>query len=205
MVLVTDNASYHHRRKIGTLYNAKKADLCKIIKKFDITYIDLPVSIERIDSFKNGEDPISETVEDKDGFFRVPCDKTHLVEFSKTACKSYPFRQNVLELKLGIFDWLHRYKMEVLHDDVEQNFSKEKFKIFWLPPYCPELMPIKTFWGISKNHVARHYFYGRSMKETITLLRESFYGSDGIDKAKTKIKIIKKRLIIKNWLSSVRR
>ena len=50
-------------------------------------------------------------------------------------------------------------------------------KVLWLPPYCPELNPIKLFWATGKNHVALCYKVKRTLIETVSQLREGWCGN----------------------------
>ena len=42
MVLICDNASYHHKREICSLATKTKFDLVKMMQQFAVKYIDLP-------------------------------------------------------------------------------------------------------------------------------------------------------------------
>jgi len=105
-----------------------------------------------------------------------------LKEIQKTACSSKPFCPNILELKLGILGWLKEKHAEVLHDEVEILLNEKGHKVLWLLPNYPELQPIEIFWGISKIFVANHFYNGRTMKATISQIREKWYGSNRIKK-----------------------
>jgi hypothetical protein len=60
---------------------------------------------------------------------------------------------------------------------VERLLQSKGYEVLWTPPYCPDLQPIELFWVAGKNHVARHFYTGRTMKETVELLRDGWYGS----------------------------
>ena len=42
MVLITNNVPYHHKREIGLLGNKKKGEICDMMEKYDVEYINLP-------------------------------------------------------------------------------------------------------------------------------------------------------------------
>jgi hypothetical protein len=97
-----------------------------------------------------------------------------------SASASRPFSPNAQELKLAIVAWMKQEKPELLHCQVE-NLMKERGHIcLWLPPYCPELQPIELFWGAGKNYAADHYWNGRTMKETVQLVREGWHGNSSL-------------------------
>ncbi len=45
MVLVADNAPYHHKREIGSLASLSKKKLVELMMKHSVEYIDLPIKI----------------------------------------------------------------------------------------------------------------------------------------------------------------
>ena len=49
--------------------------------------------------------------------------------------------------------------------------------VVWTPTYCSDLQPIELYWAAGKNHAALHYFLGRTMKQTVSHLREGWYGN----------------------------
>jgi hypothetical protein len=44
MVLIVDNAAYHHRRDIGTLNQMSKGDLKKLTKDYKVEYANVPMN-----------------------------------------------------------------------------------------------------------------------------------------------------------------
>ena len=60
---------------------------------------------------------------------------------------------------------------------VEGYLKECGHEILWTPPYCPDLQPIELFWAAGKNNVAKWYFKGRSLKQTVQDLRDGWYGT----------------------------
>ena len=48
MILVADNAPYHHRKEIGSLGSVTKKNLVAMMADFEVYYIDLPINEERM-------------------------------------------------------------------------------------------------------------------------------------------------------------
>ena len=46
MVLVCDNAPYHHKREIGSLANLSKAKTLNLMQEYNVESIDLPLTTE---------------------------------------------------------------------------------------------------------------------------------------------------------------
>lgn len=46
MVLVLDNALYHHKREIGSLGNLTKKELVQLMIKYNVEYVDLPLTTD---------------------------------------------------------------------------------------------------------------------------------------------------------------
>ena len=65
MVLVTDNAPYHHARKIGSLSNISKKQLIDLMITHNVSYIDLPfISDEQYEMISQIENSDNENMED---------------------------------------------------------------------------------------------------------------------------------------------
>jgi transposase len=99
-------------------------------------------------------------------------------EQNKRAGARYPRIANGEELKVAFVSYLRDNKPEMLECKVEKFLHDKGFKVIWTPPYCPDLQPIELFWAAGKNHSALYYFLGRTMKETVSHLREGWYGNE---------------------------
>jgi len=81
IVLVSDNAAYHHKRTIGSLASLTKKKLIEMMVKHDVEYIDLPITDSRLEH-ANDE---NEAIEDRGDCIRIAFDPE---EEQQTASKS---------------------------------------------------------------------------------------------------------------------
>ena len=116
MVLVADNAPYHHRQQIGNILSMKKSDLVKIIKKYKINYLDIPLTEERIEAYTTGKDTLDSGVTDMGQFFRV---SSNFYDLRQRKYKNKPFLPTVDELRLGIVEFLKENNCKALLCEVE--------------------------------------------------------------------------------------
>jgi hypothetical protein len=170
MVLVADNAPYHHKRVIGSLASLTKKKLIEMMVKHDVEYIDLPLTDSRLEH-ANDE---NEAIEDRGDCIRIAFDPE---EQQQTASKSRPFVGNTHELKVAFVTYLKENRPDLLDCQVEKTLHEHGHKILWTPPYCPQVQPIEMFWAAGKNHAALKFFSKRTMKETVSHLREGWYGN----------------------------
>jgi hypothetical protein len=54
MVLVADNAPYHHKREIGSLASLTKSQLVDLMTKHEVNYVDLPATDIRVEVHQDG-------------------------------------------------------------------------------------------------------------------------------------------------------
>ena len=52
MVLVADNAPYHHKRTIGMLSALKKPQLVALMEEHDVEFIDVPLTPKRMEAME---------------------------------------------------------------------------------------------------------------------------------------------------------
>ena len=95
-----------------------------------------------------------------------------------TASRSCPFTPSKQELQLAVVSWMKEEKPELLACQVEQHLQERGHEVLWTPPHCAQLQPIELFWAAGKNYAADHCWNGRSMKHTVQLLREGWYGNE---------------------------
>lgn len=171
MVLVADNAPYHHSREIGSLSGLKKIELVDLMEKWECNEIELPLTDERLKALE--EDDV-DGVTDYDSHCVIEFNKT---DFKKRKTTRTPFIPTVDELQLGFAKWLKENKPEALECKVERLLKERGYDILWTPPYCPDLQPIETFWGIGKNRVASRFYDKRTMRDTVKNLQEGWYGN----------------------------
>ena len=173
MVLICDNAAYHHAREIGSLGSMKKNDLIALCIKYSIEYIDLPLNSARHEYIENSETLPIEILDDNN--CRVAFNAE---EMGLKACGNNPFIPTSEELKYGMLEYMKEHLPHLLECKVEKYLRDEgDHIILWTPPYSPDLQPIELFWAAGKNHAAAMTFAGIKMRETIDHLREGWYGN----------------------------
>jgi transposase len=170
MVLVADNAAYHHKRVIGSLASLSKKKLIEMMTKYEVDYLDLPLTESRFE-FINEED---ERIEDRGDCIRISFDPE---EQQQTASQSKPFVANTQELKVAFVTFLKENRPDLLECKVEKFLHEHGHKVLWTPPYCPELQPIEMFWAAGKNHAALMFYDKRTMKEMVSHVREGWNGN----------------------------
>ena len=170
MVLVMDNAPYHHVRGIGSLSGLNKGKIIGLMKEKGVDYILLPLTDERKELLKDDHEYVIENE-----YIRLPFDEEG---FCKTKRKFNALTTpTVDELKVGFVMWLREHKPDVLRCKIEKFIEDDGGTVLWTPPYCPDLQPIELFWAAGKNNVALNYYHGRSCKETVKDLRDGWYGN----------------------------
>lgn len=173
MILVMDNAPYHHVREIGTLSGKTKGGIIDLMKKYELDHILLPLTDEReklLESLAEGHGHVVE-----DGHVRVPFDEEG---FKKTKSKYNSLTTPTAdELKVGFVVWLKKHKPDVLRCKIEKFIEDEGGAVLWTPPYCPDLQPIELYWAAGKGNVSMNYYHARSCKETVKDLRDGWYGN----------------------------
>ena len=173
MVLVMDNAPYHHKREIGSLAKKNKKEIIEICKQYKFDYLDLPYTNERYLAINNINRDNSD-LEVHEEFVRVAFNETKMA--GKKNIEN-PFIPTVAELKIAVVEYLHDNQPHLLDCKVEQLLRDRGHKIIWTPPYTPDLQPIEMFWAGGKNHAASKSYFAITMKETVKNLREGWYGN----------------------------
>ena len=60
---------------------------------------------------------------------------------------------------------------------MEAYLKSRGHQVLWTPPYCAKLQPIELYWAAGKNYAAENCWNGRTMRRTVQLLREGWYGN----------------------------
>ena len=171
MVLVCDNAPYHHKRKIGSLASISKKNLIKMMEEYEVDHIDLPLTTSEREEFASTQ---HESIEDRGDFVRIPFSATDQQSLARA---SMPHIGTLDALKESFVTYLKENKPDALNCIVENKFKDKGYEILWTPPYCPDLQPIELYWAAGKNWAAINYKEEQKMSETIQLLREGWYGT----------------------------
>ena len=80
------------------------------------------------------------------------------------------------ELAIAATQWFRAHRPEVLESKVETMFRELGWKIIWTPPYAPKYQPIELVWGVGKQRAGTLYTKGRTLLDTRTHLRWGWYG-----------------------------
>ena len=175
MILVADNAPYHHAREIGSLASLTKKQIVSDMVKYGVDYLDLPlISEERFELIGLDGDDDHPDVQDRGNCVRIAFNKYEQVERSS---RSRPRIASLEELKIAYVTWLKEHRKDLLACKIEGYLQDRGHIVLWTPPYCPELQPIEMFWGCGKNHVALNHCYDMKMKDVVRYLREGWYGN----------------------------
>jgi hypothetical protein len=174
MILICDNAPYHHKRRIGSLSSKSKAQLLKLGKDHDIEYIDLPLTVERLSAISDMGDMMEDVQYLNDDYCRVLFDVN---KFKQRSGLNKPFVPSLEELKVGLITYIKNNKPELLECQIEKTLKERGHRILWTPPYSPDLQPIELFWAAGKNHARSFARNGITMKETVEYVREGWYGN----------------------------
>jgi len=62
---------------------------------------------------------------------------------------------------------------------VRSVFMEHEHQLIFTPPYLPDVQPIERAWAYVKNYVARQFRVGRTMPQLLVQIRQGFYG-DGL-------------------------
>lgn len=173
MVLVADNAPYHHKRVIGSLGGLSKKKVIDMMVKYNVTYLELPITThERLDLAETEED--NSDVQNRGDVVSIDFLPE---EQLKRASVLKPRVATSEELKVAFVTFLKKENPELLECKVEAFLAREGYDVLWTPPYCPELQPIELFWASGKNHVALKFQNDFKMRDIVKYLREGWYGN----------------------------
>lgn len=95
----------------------------------------------------------------------------------QSAAPSRPFAPGRLELQMGLVVWIKENKPELLECEVKKFVRSKGGWVIWSPLHCANLQPIEVHWANGKNFAADCAWTGRSMKQTVQLLREGWHGN----------------------------
>ena len=171
MLLVADNAPYHHKRNIGSLASLSKKQLVELIAKHEVEYVDLPITSDARLELANLEDD-DENVQNRGEVVRIIfCKEEQLQRVGVNK----PRVGTLEELKVSFVHYLKEHDPQQLKCKVEQLLLDRGHNILWTPPYYPELQPIELFWAAGKNHVAQKFETNQTMRNVVKYLGEGWY------------------------------
>ena len=148
MLLIADNAPYHHSREIGSLGSLSKKAMVIMMTDHEVEYIDLPLvsdlcsELSKLDGHDDHPD-----VQDRGDCVQVNFNPD---EQSGRVAASRPCVANIEELKASFVTYLKEHKPEIVQCKVYSYLHSLGHSILCTPPYCPELQPIELFWAAGK-------------------------------------------------------
>ena len=101
------------------------------------------------------------------------------IPFNEEKLQKRKIKSNALEnpsaeeLKVATVVWLNRHKPEVLLCKVEKSVEDSGGKVLWTTNYCLDLQKIELYWSEEKGGFYRNYYFGRSVKSTVSDIRDS--------------------------------
>ncbi len=157
MILILDNASFHHHRgdDFISVSGKRKDELIEILSKLGVDHVDV-------------------------------MRKDQLVRFEKKSWSAHGGQHapTSLEIKTRIEEELMR-RPELRKTEVQKLFGSHGYKLVYTPPYCPSTQPIEVVWSHVKRYVASKYEKGRNPTLLRKHLQLGFYG-DGTHKGVTR-------------------
>ena len=152
MILVLDNAPYHHCHVQGGI-NVKGASKRQLI---DWAY---ELEMAHFTVTRDGNDVSFESW-----------------EYEKKGGINGPYKD---ELALGVLREAKKSCPERLLDELEAEFDKHGFELIFTAPYTPKFNPIEAVWAYTKNDVAYQYKPKRSLELTACDIYTRWYGGTG--------------------------
>jgi hypothetical protein len=119
MVLVADNAPYHHKRVIGSLASVTKKKIVEMMVEHSVKYIDLPLRDKRMEL-------VGDKAEDHRDCIRIHFDPE---EQNKQTGARDPRIANGEELKVAFVNYLCDNKPEMLECKVEKCLHDRGYKV----------------------------------------------------------------------------
>jgi len=154
MVLVLDNASYHHVRGPDwiNVHSMKKDEIAYKLVELGVT----DITVERQ---KKG----TESKETRR--FNQPSFYQHGGRWAPT----------LEELKGELTKYLKDHPA-VNRTEVAKLFDANDHQLIYTPPYLPGVQPIERLWAYVKNYVASQYKSGRTIRTLLEQTYKGFYG-----------------------------
>ena len=161
LILVLDNAPYHHTWTMGQVnLKGTKIGLVAAAKKHKLKgfYVDR---------------------KDFTGAYKSLYIKP--ANFSKRAHAGGSANSGPYAEELAVKPKVHLLEKDptALHDDLRVLFSKYNFDCIFTPPYCPQYQPIELMWAKCKGEVAVGWHLGRTIHQLYACLMKSWYGGPG--------------------------
>jgi transposase len=161
MILVLDNAPYHHKEKEGGVninaLNKFRPSKAQTEKNNEDTLISVAkkLNVPSLTVFRNGQAIV------------IPA-----AEFDK------PKKILIDEFRVSLLAWVTKNQPQLLDTELQGIFAEEEFQLIFTPPYCPKFQPIELLWRDSKNFVAKEYCINRNPRQTAHDLMDFWFGCE---------------------------
>jgi hypothetical protein len=110
MIVICDNAPYHHKRQIGRLSLKSKQQLLQLGTAHKIYYINLSLSVERLELLSEIGELLDDVQYHEDEYCRVAFD---VDTFKQQLGSNKPFVSSLDKLKFGIMRHIKNNKPEL--------------------------------------------------------------------------------------------
>jgi transposase len=156
MVLVLDNASYHHVRGPDWIN-------VHLMKKDEIAYklVELGVTSITVERQKKGTESRETKRFNQPSFYQ----------------RGGRFAPTLEELRAELSKYLTEHP-SINRTEVSKLFEENGHQLLYTPPYLPGVQPIERLWAYVKNYVASQYQTGRTMPQLLEQTYKGFYGDD---------------------------
>jgi hypothetical protein len=118
MILICDNAPYHHKRQIGSLSLKSKQQLLQLGIDHEIDYIDFPLTVERLTLLLEMGDLLDDVKYYDEEYCRVAFD---VKKFKQRSGSNKPFVPSLDKLKFGTIRYIKNNKPELLVCQIEKK------------------------------------------------------------------------------------
>jgi hypothetical protein len=154
MVLMLDNASYHHHRgpewiSVSSMTKQPMAD----------KMVELGISCVVVERQKKGTEEHESKTFQQHSFHS----------------RGGPHAPTLVELRQSLTAHLAAHP-ELNRTEVFKLLTHHRHELLYTPPYLPGVQPIERLWAYSKNYVASRYKTGRTMRDLLTQTYQAFYG-----------------------------
>jgi hypothetical protein len=127
MVLLLDNAPYHHKQQICNLTNKSKKQLVELCIENGVDKIDVKWNNNRVDVYAN-YNVDEDIVKFKDTTIKLTFNEE---VFQQRPTTNQPFAPTVNELRLGIVAWLQNNRPDLLECMVTSTIEDAGHQIIW--------------------------------------------------------------------------
>lgn len=164
IILVLDNASYHHGYDPGVKVpetNTKKFNTAPL-RKHGCTHITINRSVDGGSGGKKEVDANDEV---------PPIEKEFPQKHS--GCGEGVSKEQVAQATRNSFEKTEPTKLQ---ERVETFMQSKGWELIWTLPYMPSFQPIELFWQHGKHYISMMYKGKQNMKDVHSQMRKGWYG-----------------------------